>query len=145
MQSQAFNWTCSVCAFTWSLNATAIAPDLTRDDALVSLGYPDCVNQTYGCMTSECLVSGYRQFGVDALQSWVTFEQAYALCSRYTGVINPVGMYHYMAIRGVSDGNLWVANSARGYLGVYDVLTRDQFNAFGPVQIVALIEREVAS
>jgi hypothetical protein len=51
-------------------------------------------------------------------------------------------MYHFMAIRGVdySDtGTLWVANSAPGYRGVYEELTRSQFNSLGPVEIIYIV------
>lgn len=141
MEPQAYEWTCSVCSFTWTLNATAIAPELNRPQALEVLTYPECVNEVYGCMSSDCMIEGYRQFDVEALQSWVTFDQAFAICNHYTGLINPQGMYHYMAIRGVQGDKLWVANSAPGYLGVWDTLSRSQFEAYGPVQIVALYER----
>jgi len=44
----------------------------------------------------------------------------------------------YMAIRGVQGSDLWVANSAPGYYGVGDTLSRSQFNALGPVQIIGI-------
>lgn len=141
MEPQAHDWTCSVCAFTWTANATGIDPTLTRADAGVLIGYPECVNETYGCMSAQCLIDAYATLGVEALQSWVTYEQAYTICERYTGVINPVGMYHFMAIRGVQGSSLWVANSAPGYRGVYDLLDKGAFTALGPVQIIALYER----
>jgi len=55
-----------------------------------------------------------------------------------TGVINPLGMYHFMAMRGTNPDSLWVANSAPGYHGIYDTLDRASFNNLGPVQVIYL-------
>jgi len=130
-----------VASFTWVINATGVDPNLGRDQALEILGYPNCVNETYGCMSADCLIEGYKHFGLNAKQLWATFDQAYSIMASTTGQINPVGMYHYMACRGVDGyeaGDLWVANSAPGYLGVYDSLSRGQFNSLGPVQLIYL-------
>ena len=114
---------------------------MDREEAAHIIGYPNCVNETYGLMSADCLIEAFKQMGYVARQAWVTFDQAYSIMSHTTGCINPVGMYHFMSIRGV-DGNdigtLWVANSAPGYRGVWDNLTREQFNALGPVQIIYL-------
>ena len=138
MEPQALSWTCSIASFTWVINSTGTDPNLTRDRAAEIIGYPDCVNETYGCMSTQCLINAYAQFGLYAHQAWVTYDQAFAIMSQCTGQINPIGMYHYMAIRGAKDGALWVANSAQGYMGVYDKLYREQFNDLGPVQLVYL-------
>jgi len=140
MAPQEYNWTCSVASFTWVINATNTDPTLTREQALQIIGYPNCVNETYGLMSSDCLVEAYRQFELDAKVEWVTFDQAYSIMAQCTGQINPTGMYHFMAIRGVDFNTdaLWVANSAPGYRGVYDSLSRDQFNSLGPVKLVYL-------
>jgi len=140
MAPQEYSWTCSVASFTWVMNATGIAPDLTREEALSLIGYPTCVNETYGLMSAECLIAAYNSYGLEAAQAWVTYDQAYSVMSQTTGQINPIGMYHFMAIRGVdtNSGSLWVANSAPGYRGIYDTLTRDQFNSLGPVQLIYL-------
>lgn len=83
------------------------------------------------------MVKAFEYYNLRAKQAWVTYDQAYAILSATTGVINPIGMYHFMAMRGV-DGSLWVANSAPGYDGIYDHLSRDSFNGLGPVQVIYL-------
>ena len=141
MAAQVYNWTCSIASFTWVINATGIDPELTRDQALELIGYPHCVNETYGLMDTNCLIQAYRYYDLEAKQAWVTFDRAYAIMAHTTGQINPLGMYHFMAMRGTDIqeiGDLWVANSAPGYHGVYDVLDRNQFNSLGPVQVVYL-------
>lgn len=113
---------------------------MTYEEALNRIGYPNCVNPTYGLMSAQCMIDAFNSFGLDSRQEWVSFDTAYAIMEQHTGVINPIGMYHFMAIRGVSNGNLWVANSAPGYLSVWDTLSRSQFNNLGPVQLIYLID-----
>jgi hypothetical protein len=143
MWAQAYEWTCSVASVTWLLQSTATAyvdvdQYAAREEVLHVLGYPECVNEVYGAMSAQCLQDGLSQYGLESEQAWVTFEQAYAICSGTTGLINPTGAYHYCAIRGTSGDNLWVANSAEGYRGIYSTLSRSQFNDLGPVQVIAL-------
>lgn len=144
MPGQAYSWTCSVCSATWVLGATGALDSsgdvyADRERVGVEMGYPNCVNETYGCMSAQCVIDEFARYGLASRQAWVSFEQAYAIASSTTGVINPTGQYHYMGMRGVtSDGELYVANSAQGYRGVYNTLSRQQFNALGPVQVVYL-------
>src|SRR5262245_37440157 len=103
MAPQSFSWTCSVCSFTWVIQSTATDTELTRPEALSIIGYPECVNETYGLMTAQCLIDAFATFGLLARQAWVTFDQAYAIMRTTTGVINPLGMYHFIAMRGVQE------------------------------------------
>lgn len=136
MDPQVYNWTCSICSFTWVVNSTGVDPDLTREMATQLIGYPNCVNETYGLMSSDCLIRAFANVGLTAKQGYYTYSEAYSICTAHTGVINPLGMYHFMAIRGVRNGNIWVANSAQGYRGVHDDLTAEQFNSLGPTQLI---------
>jgi hypothetical protein len=126
---------------TWVLQATATAyQDSDIYDARYAvgteMGYPSCVNESYGLMSQQCLVDEFMRHGLIAHQAWLTFDQAYALARTNTGTINPTGQYHVMALRGTSGADIAVANSAEGYMGVYSTLSRDQFNALGPVSVV---------
>lgn len=134
MAPQTYSWTCSVASFDWVCRAIGIP--MNREEAANIIGYPNCVNETYGLMSSECMVNAFEKVGLVAKQAWVTFEQAYSLCQHYTGVINPIGMYHFMAIRGTESGMLWTANSALGYMGIYEHLDPQDFNSLGPVQVI---------
>lgn len=143
MPAQSYNWTCSVCSITWVLQAIGMYADSdiysAREQVGLAMGYPNCVNPTYGCMSAQCVIDTFAAYGLRAVQAWVSFDQAYAIARTCTGVINPTGMYHFMGIRGDDTaGNLWVANSAQGYRGVYSTLTRNQFDALGPTQIIYL-------
>ena len=141
MPAQAYSWTCSVCSTTWVLQSTNTAyqdSDIYDARYLVGeeMGIPNCVNPTYGCMSPQCVIDELGRYGLVAKQVWCTFDEAYAIARTNTGCINPTSMYHFMAIRGTSGSDIWVANSARGYMGVYDTLSRSQFNALGPVSLV---------
>jgi hypothetical protein len=139
MAPQENSWICSVCTYTWCIQATGTNPTLSRESAMAIIGYPNCVNEMYGLMSSQCMINAFLEMNIVAREAWVTFDQAYAIAREYTGGISPSGMYHWMAIRGVTnDGQLWVANSARGYDGVYDTISRSQFNAYGPVKVIYL-------
>jgi len=119
------------------LEATGTA-SISREEAANIIGYPDCVNETYGLMNAQCLVDAFAQFGLVARQAWVTWSEAYSICADHTGCINPVGMYHFMGIRGIQGNRIWVANSAQGYCAIWDTLDQDQFKQFGPVQLIYL-------
>jgi hypothetical protein len=146
MPGQAHSWTCSVCSCTWVVQATDTAHQ--QDDIYdaryavgVEMGYPSCVNETYGSMSPQCVIDTLGAYGLVARQVWATFDQAYAIARTNTGTINPTGQYHYMALRGTSGSDIWVANSAPGYMGVWDTLSRSQFNALGPVSVIYVESR----
>jgi len=144
MEEQAYNWTCSVCATTWVLQSTGVIdPAIDQYTARYQVGnqtgYPGCVNEVYGSMQPQCIIDEFARYGLNSQQLYCTFDQAWAICSATTGVINPIGMYHYMAIRGTDSDSLWVANSAPGYYGVYDTVSRSQFNNLGPVNLIYLV------
>jgi len=135
-----------VCSTTWVLQATNTAyQDADIYDARYAvgerMGYPSCVNQTYGCMSSQCVIDTLASYGLVAREVHCTFDQAYAIARTNTGTINPQGQYHFMAIRGVSGSEIAVANSAEGYMGVYSTLSRSQFNALGPVSVIYVESR----
>lgn len=138
MEPQVYEWTCSICSYTWTIQSTQYDTNLTRYEAAEHLQYPTGVNPTYGLVSVQYIINAYSQYGITAVQKWVSFDEAYSICHQHTGIINLLGMYHLMAIRGVQSNTIWVANSAPGYCGVYDNLSRSQFNSLGPVQIVYL-------
>ena len=144
MPGQAYDWTCSVCSTTWVLQSIGlIGRDYdaysARYDVGAQMGYPNCVNEVYGCMSSQCVIDQFARYGLQAKQAWVNFDQAFAICSNTTGVLNGQSWYHFVGIRGTNGSNLWVANSAPGYRGVWDTLDRGTFNSLGPFQIIYLV------
>ena len=139
MASQQAGWTCSVCATDWVLRATGLDPDSDRIKVGLNIGYPQCVNAAVGLADTQCVVDLLSSYGPEAVQAWVDFDQAYELCGSTTGVLNSTRWYHFVGIRGVSNGQLWIANSAEGYQGIYSTISRQQWDAWaGSWQIVYL-------
>jgi hypothetical protein len=114
--------------------------DTTADEwrMVDEIGTPQNINSTYGLMDG----SGYqlqrvlREYTLDSSQGWLTYEQVFAIAGENTGMMSGGSWYHWVAIRGRSDNNLWIANSAPGYRGIWDILTREQFNNLGPFSVV---------
>ncbi len=141
MAPQENAWSCSVCALDWVLRATKVAPASTRTQALNAIGYPENVNETWGLMDgggSE-LRRVYSSYGLKSTQGWLTFDDVYAAAGSTTGQMSGGKWYHWVAIRGRDGNNLWIANSAPGYQGVRDSLSRDDFNRLGPFSVVLLV------
>jgi hypothetical protein len=140
MPPQAQDWTCSICATDWVLLATWLDPTSTREQTAGEIGYPSCVNPQVGLADTQCLVRVLSSYGPQAHQEWVDWNRAVELCSSTTGVLNSTSWYHFVAIRGMTaDGQLWIANSAPGYQGIYDTISPEQFSRWaGSWQIVWL-------
>jgi hypothetical protein len=129
MAPQVYDWTCSICAATWVLQATGLSPDQAREETAIQLG-ANCVNPDVGLTSTECLVNLFSDFGVEAAQAWVDWAWALEICAQTTGVLNSTDWYHFVAIRGVRGDQLWIANSAPGYRGIWDTISRAQFEAW---------------
>ena len=141
MTHQENGWTCSVCALDWVLRATKVAPDHSRTQALNEIGYPQHVNETWGLMdgSGSALRRVYTSYGLNSTQAWLTFDDVYAAAGDTTGQMSGGKWYHWVAIRGRDGDNLWIANSAPGYDGVADSLSRADFNRLGPFSVVLLV------
>jgi hypothetical protein len=140
MPPQVYNWTCSICATDWVLRATGLDPYSAREKVAVQIGYPSCVDEYSGLKNTQCLIPVFSDYGVEAVQEWVDWDRALEVCGTTTGVLNGLGWYHFVGISGASEDLLWIANSARGYQGVYDTISRAQFDQLGPWQVVRLVQ-----
>jgi hypothetical protein len=139
MEPQARDWTCSVCSLTWLLQATGIDPQANRYDVAMSIGYQGCVNEWNGLESTDCLIRVLASYGVRARMQWVDFNEAYA-ATVTAGLLSGSGWYHWVGLRGKSGHDLWIANSARGYRGIYDTLSRAEFeSSLGPFKLVYVV------
>ncbi|HYW89272.1 MAG TPA: hypothetical protein VFB50_15985 [Chloroflexota bacterium] len=132
-----------MCSITWVLQATHsayVGEDIyaAREKVQAVLGVPECVNPTYGCMSGQCVIDCFAKYGLQTKLDWLTFDQAYALARVATGCLSGTAWNHYVGIRGVSGEALYVANSAPGWMGVRDVLTRRDFERLGPFKCIYL-------
>lgn len=141
MPPQIAAWTCSACAMDWVLRATGVSPDHTRDQAVLEIGYPQNINETYGLMNANggALMDVYTAYGMQTAQGWLDFDTVYALAQKTTGQMSGAQWYHWVAIRGIHGSALWIANSAPGYKGIYDTLNRDEFERLGGFSVVWLV------
>jgi hypothetical protein len=138
MPPQSYDWTCSICSVDWTLRATGLDPWSTREQTAFEMGYPECVNPQVGLASVQCAVNTLGNYGPSAQQEWADWDRIYQLCEETAGVLNSTTWYHFVAIRGVLNGRLWVANSAPGWYGIYDTISRSQFESLLPWQVVWL-------
>ena len=140
MAPQVYNWTCSACALDWVLRSTGLVPDYTRERAVAEIGYPEHINSRYGLMDSSgsALRQVYASYGQTTGQAWLDFDTVYQLALHTTGQMSGAEWYHWVALRGVQGDALWIANSAPGYRGIHEVLTRADFNRLGGFSVVWL-------
>lgn len=140
MAPQVYDWTCSACSLDWVLRSTGLNPASTREDTVNAIGYPGNINGSYGLMDGSGLqlrrvLGGYGQ---NTLQSWLDFNSVYNLAKDTTGMMSGQAWYHWVALRGTSGSDLWIANSAPGYKGIWDILSRDDFARLGGFSVVWL-------
>lgn len=144
---QLYDWTCSACSTEWVERALSSSRSddvyANREEVVYAIGYPEHINGTYGLMDgsgSELQRVLLNSTGRFSEQGYLNFDEVYALASAGTpGLMSGAAWYHWVALRGIQGGNLWVANSAPGYKGVYDVLSREDFNRLGSFSVVWLI------
>jgi len=142
MAPQVYSWTCSIAATTWVLQATGLDPTAARESVAYEIGYPDCVNPDVGLEDTACVERVFQNYGVGAYTLWPGWDQAVELIRSTTGLLNSTRWYHFVGIRGLTDdGQIWVANSASGYQGIYSTVSRGQWEAWAGSWKVTLLER----
>jgi hypothetical protein len=138
MPGQVYSWTCAACATEFVERGVGAdrGGDVyaNREQVVYAIGYPDNINATYGLMDG----SGAQlqrvlaeHAGLETMQGWLSFDEAYDVYSRGFGLMSGAAYYHWVAVRGVQGDSLWLGNSAQGYKGVYDTMNRQQFNSLG--------------
>jgi hypothetical protein len=139
MAPQIYDWTCSACSLDWLLVAT-YSRGSDRERTVNEIGTPENINSTYGLMdgSGAQLQRVLLDYGMHTQQGWLSFDQAWSIYSQAPGCMSGGAWYHWVGVRGTSDGNLWIANSAPGYQGVWDILSRSDFNRLGPFSCIWL-------
>jgi hypothetical protein len=138
MPPQAASWTCSACSLAWVLRATAANTDANETNMVEAIGYPQNINSTYGLMdgSGSQLRRVLTDYDFNTEQGWLTYDQVYSIADNYVGLMSGGAWYHWVALRGRDQNNLWIANSAPGYMGVWDILSRQDFQRLGPFSVV---------
>jgi hypothetical protein len=117
-----------------------VNPAAEEWSAVAEIGEPENINATYGLMDSSGsqLRRVLDEYGLPSSQGWLTFDYVYAIAEQTTGLMSGGAWYHWVGIRGTYGSTIWIANSAPGYKGIYDTLSREQFNNLGPFSVVYL-------
>lgn len=142
---QLYDWTCSVASLEWIKRALSlvVTDDIygSREATAYEIGYPENVNPQYGLMDSSgyALQDVLANYGQGSDQSWLDFDTAYAVYAKTPGMMSGAAWYHWVGVRGVQDGAIWVANSAPGYKGIYDHVNRADFARLGGFSCVWLV------
>jgi hypothetical protein len=141
-----YDWTCSACSLEWVKRACGLIspPDDiygSRETTVYEIGYKQNINPTYGLMdaSGSALQAVLEQYGRESSHSWLDFDTTYELAQGTTGLMSGAAWYHWVALRGVQGSNLWIANSAPGYAGVFDTLSRYDFERLGGFSVVWLV------
>jgi hypothetical protein len=140
MEPQLLDWTCAACSLDWLKVATGMEAASDRYTTTMQIGYTENINPTYGLMDGSGaeLQRVLGEYGQDSAQGWLDYDSVYALARETTGMLSGANWYHWVALRGVQGTNLWVANSAQGYKGIYDILSRSDFERLGGFSVVWL-------
>lgn len=148
MPGQLYDWTCSACSTEFVERATGNArgDDVysNRESVVYAIGYPDNINGASGLMDGsgeELQRVLLEQTGRNSQQDYLDFDAVYELANAGTPTLmSGAAWYHWVAVRGVQGSNLWIANSAPGYKGVWDTLSRADFERLGGFSVVWLVQ-----
>jgi hypothetical protein len=88
--------------------------------------------------TGSALQAVLREYEQESTSARLGFDDVYAAAQDTTGMMSGAAWYHWVALRGVSGDALWIANSAPGYKGIHDLLSRADWNRLGPFNVVLL-------
>jgi hypothetical protein len=133
-----YDWTSSACATEWTERAVwkPRSDDIygNREAVIRAIGFPTNISPQSGLHdgTGAQLQRVLREHaGLETQQGWLSFDEAYARYSAGLGLGSGTEYFHWVAFRGVAGSNLWISNSAPGYRGVYDQLSRYDYDRLG--------------
>ena len=147
MPGQYYDWTCAACSTEWVTRATGYpyGDDIyaNREATVHDIGYPNNINGKIGLVDG----SGAQlqrvikeQTGRESDQAFgLSFDHVYNLAQATQGLMSGDAWYHWVALRGVQGNAIWIANSAPGYKGIYDNLSREDYARLGGFSVVWLI------
>lgn len=137
--NQTLDWSCSACSLAWLNRAMGIQIAQDEYASIDYIGDPTNINSTYGLMDGSGgrLVQCLREQGVAAVNGWWEWDATCQLASHMGLLMGGVSWYHWIGVRRYANGVLEIANSARGWMGITDTLTVNDFYELGPFAVVA--------
>lgn len=140
MPRQQMSWTCAACSLAWMNRALGIGVGTTETEAVLQIGSPEHINPAYGLMDASGtrLAQCLTEQGAPAFTCWPTWSQAFRLAGDAGLLIGGVSWCHWCVVRADGDSGLWLANSAPGWMGVWDTLDEGQWVDLGPFAAVVV-------
>jgi hypothetical protein len=113
----------------------------SRQTTVYEIGYPNNISPDVGLHDAggSALMAVLESYGQESSQSWLDFDTTYELAQGTAGMMSGAAYYHWVGIRGVDAGCIWVANSAPGYKGIYDHISRNDWQRLGSWSVVWLV------
>ena len=113
----------------------------SRETTVYEIGYPSNISADVGLhdASGSALRAVLDGYGQPSEQAWLDFDTTYAIAQETPGMMSGAAWYHWVGIRGVDAGCIWVANSAPNYKGVVDHVSRDDFARLGGFSVVWLV------
>lgn len=138
MPAQTANWTCSACSLAWMNRALGIEVGTDEFGAVEQIGEPYNINQSYGLMDAsgsrlaQCLL----EQGAPSFTCWPSFDQALAFAADLGLMLGGVEWNHWVVGRTATADFIVLGNSAPGWMGIADQLTRADWERLGPFAAV---------
>jgi hypothetical protein len=136
---QDYSWDCAACSTAWAMRT--VGRKETEQDVIEGLG-PGRITPTYGLMDASGagLVEYLGEQGIGAQNNPdASWDDVMAAAGHQPMVCGGRAWYHWVAIRmgslmagAPSTPALLLMNPSPGYVGVYQLLTRDSFDKLGP-------------
>lgn len=148
---QQHDWDCSQESLDWCLHAWGRTPDESWMEAsMIRAGVmtPEAgATDASGAGLAGWVNAEYAEYGYWAENApYVTFDDimSEARSHRHPLAIGGRGWYHWSGVRGYDEllDQLQLANPANGYRGVYQTLSRAQFDQLGPFSLVRVTHPE---
>ena len=105
-----------------------------REAVVYAIGYPDNISAGLGLHDgrgTELQRVLREHAGLQTEHGYLNFDEAYARYSETFGLGSGRAYYHWVCFRYAADGVLYIGNSAPGYCGIWDTLTREQYDRLG--------------
>lgn len=137
---QTSSWTCSAAALAWLNRAMGIDRATDEWAAVDLIGHPENINPEYGLMdgSGRRLMELLREDRGMAWTAWLDFAETKALSEDHAMLIGGARWYHWVGVRGTRNDRLWIANSAAGWLNVFDTINSTQWRELGPFAAVVV-------
>ena len=136
-------WDCAACSTAWCLRTVGFTH--TEADVIAGLG-PSRISPTYGLLDASGagLVEYLEEIGVHASNNAAaSFDDVVAAAGYQPMCVGGRTWAHWVAVRmgGPATGRsadlpLLLMNPAPGYMGVFQVLSRQDFDRLGPFSAV---------